>query len=111
MAARLNTLSNQDCIVGLKQLDDGVVDLAFADPPFNIGYRYDHYRDDRPPQEYLAWTEKWIDASLRVLKPTGTFWIAIGDEYAAELRVRMRERAALRTWIIWHYTFGQNCTQ
>jgi len=100
-----------DAIEVLAGWPEGCVDLVFADPPFNIGYTYDHYRDDRPPQEYLAWTEKWIDAALRVLKPTGTFWIAIGDEYAAEVRVRMRERATLRNWIVWHYTFGQNCTQ
>jgi len=85
------------------------VDLVFADPPFNIGYQYDAYRDRLPPKAYLDWTEAWIDACLRALKPTGTFWIAIGDEYAAEIRVMMRERATLRNWVIWHYTFGQNC--
>ena len=107
----VGTIVRGDAVEVLAGWPEGCVDLVFADPPFNIGYEYDHYRDDRPPQEYLAWTEKWIDASLRVLKPTGTFWIAIGDEYAAEVRVRMRERATLRNWIVWHYTFGQNCTQ
>jgi hypothetical protein len=29
---RLNALHNQDCIAGLGRLDDGAVDLAFADP-------------------------------------------------------------------------------
>ncbi|HUU31640.1 MAG TPA: site-specific DNA-methyltransferase [Phycisphaerae bacterium] len=85
------------------------VDLIFADPPFNIGYKYDRYRDDLPPEKYMAWTERWIEACLRVLKPGGTFWIAIGDEYAAEVRVAMRRRATLRNWVVWHYTFGQNC--
>ena len=30
-----------------KGLEAGTVDLAFADPPFNIGYKYDIY-DDKP---------------------------------------------------------------
>jgi len=30
-------------------------------------------------------------------------------EYAAEVRVMMRPRATLRNWVIWYYTFGQNC--
>jgi site-specific DNA-methyltransferase (adenine-specific) len=98
-----------DVLEVLPEWPEASVDLVFADPPFNIGYQYDKYRDDRPPAEYLAWTERWIDACLRVLKPDGTFWIAIGDEYAAEVRVRMRDRATLRNWVIWHYTFGQNC--
>ncbi len=89
----------------------GSVDLVFADPPFNIGYEYDAYRDDRPPEEYLDWTRRWTQECLRVLKPDGTFWIAIGDEYAAEVRVLMRGRATLRNWVVWHYTFGQNCRQ
>jgi len=87
----------------------GCVDLVFADPPFNIKYVYDRYRDNLKADAYLAWTERWIDACLRVLKATGTLWIAIGDEYAAEVRLMMRRRATLRNWVIWHYTFGQNC--
>ncbi len=98
-----------DLLEVLPSWPEGCVDLVFADPPFNIGYAYDAYRDDRPPKEYLRWTARWLDACLRVLKPDGTFWIAIGDEYAAEVRVMMRRRAALRNWVIWHYTFGQNC--
>lgn len=61
----------------------GSVDLAFADPPFNIGYEYDVYDDRKGYEAYLDWTRKWTFAVARALKPTGTFWIAIGDEYAA----------------------------
>ena len=48
----------------------------------------------------------------RVLKPTGSFYVAIGDEYAAELKVRLDALGlTMRNWIVWHYTFGVNCTQ
>ena len=45
----------------------------------------------------------------RALKPTGSFYLAIGDEYAADLCVIARRKIGfhLRNWIIWHYTFGQ----
>ena len=105
----VNQIVQGDALEVLPAWPEGCVDLVFADPPFNIGYQYDKYDDNRPPQEYLDWTERWIDACLRVLKADGTFWIAIGDEYAAEIRVMMRRRATLRNWIIWYYTFGQNC--
>ena len=105
----VNQIVQGDALKVLPTWPEGCVDLVFADPPFNIGYAYDACDDNRPPQEYLDWSERWIDACLRVLKPDGTFWIAIGDEYAAEIRVTMRQRATLRNWIIWHYTFGQNC--
>src|SRR5581483_4508886 len=61
---------------------------------------------------YLAWTTRWLKAVKRVLKPTGSFYVAIGDEYAAELKVRLDELGlTMRNWIIWHYTFGVHCTR
>jgi site-specific DNA-methyltransferase (adenine-specific) len=31
-----------DCIELMRQIESGTIDLVFADPPFNIGYDYDH---------------------------------------------------------------------
>jgi site-specific DNA-methyltransferase (adenine-specific) len=102
---------NEDCISGMQKLEPGVVDLAFADPPFNIGYKYDVYRDSLDDDEYLQWCSRWIGQVVRVLKNDGTFWLAIGDEYAAELKVLMQRQHHLvcRSWVIWYYTFGVNC--
>jgi site-specific DNA-methyltransferase (adenine-specific) len=111
LALRLNTVHNQDCLEGLKQLGDGVVDLAFADPPFNIGYDYDVYQDKLESDRYLAWSRDWMGQVVRALKPDGTFWLAIGDEYAAELKVMLQRDLQLtcRSWVVWYYTFGVNC--
>jgi site-specific DNA-methyltransferase (adenine-specific) len=99
-----------DCLDVLSGIPEGSVDLVFADPPFNIGYEYDVYDDRRAKADYLAWAERWMTAAARVLKPTGAFFLAIGDEYAAEHKVRLDALGlTLRNWIIWHYTFGVNC--
>jgi len=107
----LDRLYNEDCIAGMNKMPEGSVDLAFADPPFNIGYKYDVYEDRMKADEYEAWTRKWGAAVVRVLKPTGTFWLAIGDEFAAELKVICQRDLKLycRSWVIWYYTFGVNC--
>jgi len=100
-----------DCIEVLGQVAEPAADLIFADPPFNIGYKYDLYEDTKKYDEYYAWTERWMAACHRVLKPAGTFWVAIGDEYAAEVRIIARKLGLfLRNWVIWHYTFGQSTT-
>lgn len=111
LTVRWNVVYNEDCLVGLKKIPDGVVDLAFADPPFNIGYEYDVYDDRRESEQYLAWCSQWIGEVLRTLKPDGSFWLAIGDEYAAELKVMMQREHGLtcRSWVVWYYTFGVNC--
>jgi DNA modification methylase len=109
-----------DCLKLMAKIDDGAVDLAFADPPFNIGYKYDKYHDRQEDQDYLNWCQAWIGELHRILKPTGTFWLAIGDEYAAELKYlatrTLRDKFAqpnfiMRSWVIWYYTFGVNCTR
>jgi site-specific DNA-methyltransferase (adenine-specific) len=95
----------------MKRLEAGSVDLAFADPPFNIGYDYDVYHDRLESDRYLAWSRDWTAQVVRVLKPTGTFWLAIGDEYAAELKLMLQKDHGLtcRSWVVWYYTFGVNC--
>jgi len=100
-----------DCLEGLSRLPTETVDLAFADPPFNIGYAYDVYKDKLDSEKYLSWSADWMAEIVRVLKPSGTFWLAIGDEYAAEMKVLMQRELGLfcRSWVIWYYTFGVNC--
>lgn len=100
-----------DCVEGLRRMPAGSVDLAFADPPFNIGYRYDVYDDRLDAERYLDWTREWTREVARVLKPDGSFWLAIGDEFAAELKMIVHRELGLspRSWVIWYYTFGVNC--
>ncbi len=113
MALLPNKIHSGDCVEKLKEIRAGSVDLVFADPPFNIGYQYDVYHDQRSRKEYQQWCRKWMSEIHRVLKPTGTFWLAIGDEYAAELKVLAANNIGFncRSWVIWYYTFGVNCVR
>ncbi|MEZ6191725.1 MAG: site-specific DNA-methyltransferase [Phycisphaerales bacterium] len=108
------TIAQGDCLKLMASWPEASVDLIFADPPYNIGFKYDHYDDNREHDDYVKWTQDWIDACARLLKPSGSFYILIGDEYAAETRLHLRKlqdnkQLVFRNWIIWHYTFGQNC--
>jgi len=107
---RPNRIIQGDCVEILAKVRKPFADLIFADPPFNIGYKYDVYEDRKAYGEYYAWTKRWMEVCAeKALKPTGSFWIAIGDDYGAEVRIIARESGLhLRNWVIWHYTFGQN---
>src|SRR6185436_16878429 len=104
-----NQIIQGDCIELLSRGGEPWVDLCFADPPFNIGYLYHGYDDEKDVEEYVEWSEKWMRAVYRALKPSGSFYLAIGDEFAADLCHVARRKIGfnLRNWIIWHYTFGQ----
>ena len=104
----LNKIICGDCIEVLGRVRKPFADLIFADPPFNIGYEYDKYKDKVEREKYVAWTKDWMTVCKKVLKPHGSFYIAIGDEYAANVKIIADELGLfLRNWLIWHYTFGQ----
>ena len=109
MALQTNKIHQGDCVENLKRVEAGSVDLIFADPPFNIGYKYDVYDDRQQAEDYLDWCRQWIEGCYQALKPTGTFWLAIGDEFAAELKIEAQKAGFhCRSWVIWYYTFGVN---
>jgi DNA modification methylase len=108
MQKLLNRIICGDCIEVLSKIREPFADLIFADPPFNIGYKYDKYHDKVKSKNYIAWTKDWMAACKKALMPHGSFYIAIGDEYAANVKIIADELGLfMRNWIIWHYTFGQ----
>lgn len=96
----------------MKRMEAGTVDLVVTDPPFNIGYSYDLYKDKKGYTEYQKWCTEWLLGCTRVLAPNGSIYVCIGDEYAAELNMIMKGLGLIqRGWIIWHYGFGVACTR
>jgi len=104
----LNKIICGDCIEVLGKVRKPFADLIFADPPFNIGYKYDKYNDKQEKDSYFGWTEKWMRACYDVLTKDGSFYIAICDEHAADVKIIANKlHLVMRNWLIWHYTFGQ----
>src|SRR5215213_9712108 len=56
----VNQIVQGDCIKVLNDGPEGWVDLVFADPPFNIGYLYHGYNDERKTEDYLKFSEDWM---------------------------------------------------
>ena len=110
-----NSIVCGDCVTLLRaehEARGAFADLIFADPPFNIGYEYDSYNDHVDHDQYVKWTKDWMAVCVNVLRDHGSFWIAIGDDYAADIRIIARDLGlSMRNWIIWRYTFGQSTTK
>ena len=97
----MNQIHKQDCIEGIKELEDCSVDIIIADPPYNIGKDFGNNKTKQNINEYLEWCDKWIAECVRVLKPTGTLYIYGMSETLAFIRVRLDLNVR---WLIWHYT-------
>jgi len=100
------------CETLLGQMNKGIANLVFADPPFNIGRKYDLYDDDREDGDYLAWCKTWLKLVHYITHRHGTFWLAIGDKYVSELDVMAKSFGFhKRSHVVWAYTFGVNCAK
>ena len=104
-----------DCRQAIPKIPEcaaGKVDLIFADPPFNWKRGYDAWNDDMPVKDYLDFTYAWLDLCIGALRPGGSLWVNIPDDWAAEIVVFLKGRKlAMKNWCIWHYRFGQNTTE
>ena len=84
-----NTIIQGDCIIEMNGLPEGIADLVFADPPYNLQLEGELRRPDNSVvdavddgwdrfdsfAEYDRFTREWLGAARRVLKPTGALWV------------------------------------
>lgn len=93
-------LYHGDCLDLMQNMDDGCVDLIFADPPFNLNKLYPSNIDDNlKSDEYLKWCEKWLDKCIRILKPGGSFFIWNLPKWNTHLSGYLNHRLTFRHWI------------
>jgi modification methylase len=83
------TIIEGDCLEALAALPAGCADLVFADPPYNLQLGGELLRPDNSKvdavdedwdqfasfEAYDAFTNDWLTACRRVLKPEGTLWV------------------------------------
>ncbi len=88
-ALPLNQILSGDCIEVMNSLPEGSVDLIFADPPYNLQLKGDLHRPDNSLVDavddhwdqfdsfraYDDFTQNWLAAARRILKPNGAIWV------------------------------------
>jgi site-specific DNA-methyltransferase (adenine-specific) len=109
------SLLNMDVLDGLEAVRDehGPARLIFTDPPYNIGIDYGdgEKADLLTPQAYMKWVRQWFSLCSDCLTDDGSFWVMIGDEYAAEYCTELKATGfTVRSWVKWYETFGVNCS-
>lgn len=96
----------EDCIEGMKGIDDDSVDLVVTSPPYNLGIKYATYDDNLSMKDYLEWTRRWAGEVKRVLKPGGSFFLNVGSMPAKpwmphEVALTLRDLFFLQNTIHW----------
>ena len=89
-----------DCLEVLPKLPKAT--MIFADPPDNLGLKYEGYEDNR--NFYLTWLMSVIDTSVRA---SDIFWMSYFYKYQAAVLDYCRNEENWRQFI-WRFTFGQH---
>lgn len=98
------TILHGDCLEALAEIDDGSIDLVFADPPYNIGKQFGEFSDTWPSDtKYAEWCYSWLEACVRKLSPTGSLYLMTSTQAMPLLDLWVRDRLTVVSRIVWHY--------
>ncbi len=84
-----------------KKYPGGLFDMAFADPPYNLGKNYSKYDDEKRSYDYVKWCNKWINGMYNVLKPGGALLLLNIPKWAIFHAEFLLNKAEFRNWIVW----------
>jgi site-specific DNA-methyltransferase (adenine-specific) len=96
-----NVIYNEDVFDGISKIGDETVDLVIADPPYGLGKDYGNDSDKIPPEDYLAFSIKWVELVLPKLKPAGSFYIFLTWRFSPEVFCYLKKKLLMLNEIIW----------
>jgi len=87
-----------------KKIEDGSVNLIFADPPYNIGKKFSNFHDKwSSDKEYAEWCYKWLDLCVKKLTPNGALYFMSSTEAMPYLDLYIRDKMTVKSRIVWAY--------
>jgi len=96
----LGTLYEGDCLKILPEIPAESVDLAFADPPFNLGKKYaSRMNDSIKDHDYVDWCRTWVQELIRVLAPGGSLFLYNLPKWNLALSSMLLDQLTFRHWI------------
>jgi len=96
----LGAMFEGDCLEVLGQVETESVDLAFADPPFNLGKKYSSKINDAlGDTEYIQWCQSWLNEMVRTLKPGGSLFLWNLPKWNMPLGAYLQRQLTFRHWI------------
>jgi site-specific DNA-methyltransferase (adenine-specific) len=71
-------LNHRDCLKGMSAMKAASIDLVVTSPPYNLGIKYDTYKDKADRSEFITWCLNWATAVKRVMSDDASFFLNVG---------------------------------
>ncbi len=85
-------------------VQNGSVDLIFADPPYNIGKNFNGHKDRWESDDaYISWCRLWLDLCIQKLKPHGSIYVMTSTQFMPYFDVYLRSKLHILSRIVWSY--------
>ena len=104
----INKIYNEDCLEGMKKIDDGSVDLIVTDPPYLINYRTGWRKDKehRFGRVILGDDDKelikrYIEQCYRVLKDNSAMYMFCSMDKVDFFKQELEKHFKIKNMIIW----------
>lgn len=103
----LNKIYNEDCLIGMKKIESGSIDLIVTDPPYNINLQPQRKKtksienDNMNKEDFINFIDSYFKECFRILK-NDTFLITfLGWSTIPEFRVVCDKYFVLKSMPIW----------
>lgn len=94
-----------DCLKAMHDMQaehpEGLFDLVFADPPYNLAKNYSTYDDVQSDSEYIDWCNRWLQGMADNLRPGGALLVLNIPKWAIHHFSYLCDKLVFRNWIVW----------
>lgn len=101
----MNQIILGDTLEELRKLSNESVECVISDPPYNVKYKYNEYKDTKTQHNYIQEQYEIAKEVERILTPNGTFWNINYPENNSYLYCQLAEDSYLKPidLIAWVY--------
>ena len=86
------------------EIEDSSIDLIFADPPYNIGKKFNDFKDKwKCESDYLEWSYSWLKLCIDKLKSNGSLYLMASTQSMPYFDLYLRDRLTILSRIVWYY--------
>lgn len=107
----INKIYNEDCLEGMKKIDDELIDCIICDLPYFGVVEADFDNQWKDENDYLQWVEKLVVDYVRVLKPGGNIFLFTSRQMNRKICNMLDKYLIEKRIIIWARKRGFNNTR